>query len=396
MIRNKHAILGMTFVSLGLLGALLSAIGASLPALQKFFSATIEQTALVTVIFQLSYSVFCFLGGFLTDFFGKSKVLIVGGILYGTCTLLLGTIAAFDRTLLLFAISGIGGGLLFIGANTMIVQLFPENRGKYLNLLHLCFAIGSVAASLLVSAFISAGYGWSRVFEILGLVALATGFFFVFAPAGAPTEKFDGTTLKRLFNKYKLMLGNRLFLKLLVANTLAIGTQFGTIYLLVLFLNKTRGLPHSSASIVLATYFVLLGTGRIICSSLISRYPITKIVTFLLVLLFTSLSLGWLTRGPVSILFFTVTGLASSGLMPSLLALASHMLPKEVTGLALGIMSMFGGLGGMGITKFVSWIANGVGLNTSFLALIFLSLTALIYFTAMKKKFAAVEGRAPR
>jgi len=396
MIRNKHAILGMTFVSLGLLGALLSAIGASLPALQKFFSATIEQTALVTVIFQLSYSVFCFLGGFLTDFFGKSKVLIVGGILYGTCTLLLGTIAAFDRTLLLFAISGIGGGLLFIGANTMIVQLFPENRGKYLNLLHLCFAIGSVAASLLVSAFISAGYGWSRVFELLGLVALATGFFFVFAPAGAPTEKFDGTTLKRLFNKYKLMLGNRLFLKLLVANTLAIGTQFGTIYLLVLFLNKTRGLPHSSASIVLATYFVLLGTGRIICSSLISRYPITKIVTFLLVLLFTSLSLGWLTRGPVSILFFTVTGLASSGLMPSLLALASHMLPKEVTGLALGIMSMCGGIGGMGITKFVSWIANGVGLNTSFLALIFLSLTALIYFTAMKKKFAAVEGRAPR
>jgi MFS family permease len=391
MIRNKYAILGMTFVSLGLLGALISAIGASLPLIQKFFTASIGQTGYVTVLYQLSYALFCFFGGFLTDFFGKNRVLSMGGILYGLCTLTFGLTSNFNVMLALFSLVGIGGGLLFIGANTMIVQLFPENRGKYLNLLHLCFAIGSVLASLLVSSFVVSGFRWDRVFQLLGIIAIGSGTFFLFTNAGAPSSTFDAATLKGLLKKYKQLLGEKKFISLLVANTLAIGTQFGTIYLLVLFLTSTRGLPQARASLVLAAYFVLLGTGRIVCSSLITRYPITRIVTFLLVLLFSSLLVGWLTRGSFSIICFAITGLASSGLMPSLLALASHMLPKEVTGLALGVLSMFGGLGGMGLMKLVTWMAGYTGLNTAFLAVVFVSLVALIYFLGISGRYRVFE-----
>jgi len=77
--------------------------------------------------------------------------------------------------------------------------------------------------------------------------------------------------------------------------------------------------------------------------------------------------------------------------MPSLIALASHLLPKEVTGLALGILSMLGALGGMGITKLVTRLAGTIGLEKAFLALIALSLAALLYFLATRKTFAAAE-----
>lgn len=257
--------------------------------------------------------------------------------------------------------------------------------------MHLCFAIGSVLASVLVSAFVVAGFRWDRVFQLLGIIAIGSGTFFLFTDAGAPSSKFDASTLKSLLKKYKQLLGEKKLVSLLVANTLAIGTQFGTIYLLVLFLTSTRGLPQAQASLVLAVYFVLLGTGRIVCSSLITRYPITKIVTFLLILLFSSLLAGWLTRGPVSIVCFAITGLASSGLMPSLLALASHMLPKEVTGLALGVLSMFGGLGGMGLMKLVTWLAGFTGLNTAFLAVVFVALSALLYFLAIRGRYRVYE-----
>jgi len=391
MIRNKYVVLGMTFVSLGLLGALLSAIGASLPAIQRFFGTSIGQTGSVSVTFQLTYAIFCFLGGFLTDFFGKNRVLTVGGLLYGLCTLLLGLSSSFSVNLVLFALAGTGGGLLFIGANTMIVQLFPDRRGKFLNLLHLCFAIGSVLASLFVSVFLSAGGRWNAVFRLFGVLAVLTGVFFLFTTAGAPSAKFDSATLKGLFGKYKRMLANRAFLALLVANTLAIGTQFGTIYLMVLFLTNTRSVPLPSASLVLAAYFILLGAGRLLCSALITRLPITRIVLLLLVLLFGSLLAGWLTRGPFSIMFFAFSGLASSGLMPSLLALASHMLPKEITGLALGFMSMIGGLGGMALTKLVTWMAGDIGLNLAFLAVVFTALAALAYFVLKLRRFRAAE-----
>jgi len=381
----------MTFVSLGLLGALLSAIGASLPAIQKFFGTSIGQTGSVSVVFQLTYAVFCFLGGFLTDFFSKDRVLAVGGLLYGLCTLLLGLSSSFSVNLVLFALAGIGGGLLFIGANTMIVILFPERRGKFFNLLHLCFAIGSVLASLFVSGFLYLGSRWNTVFRLFGFIAVLIGVLFLFTKAAASSAKLDRAALKRLFGTYKRMLANRAFLELLVANTLAIATQFGTIYLLVLFLTNTRSVPPPSASLVLAVYFVLLGSGRLICSFLISYQPITRIARLLLALLFVSLLAGWLTRGPFSIMCFIISGLASSGLMPSFLTLASHMLPKEISGLSLGFMSMIGGLGGMALTKLATWIAGSIGLNLAFLVVVFTAMAALGYFTLKLRHFQEAE-----
>jgi len=392
MIRNKYMVLGMTFMSLGLLGALISTIGASLPPIQKFFGVDIGKVGSVTTYYQLSYAFFCFFGGFLIDFFGKSRVLALGGFLYGLCTLSLGTFGSFSTALTLLTLIGIGGGLFFIGANTMIVQLFPEQRGKYLNLLHLCFAIGSVLASLMVSGFVAAGFKWNRVFQVLGSLALLIGILFSFTKAGAPSSNFSPGVLKNLFTNYKKMFGNKPFLSVLLSYTLAIGAQFGTIYLLVLFLSNVRGLPVPSASLVLAIFFVLQGAGRIVVSTLISKIRITTIVSFLLALLFVTLVGGWLTRGMISVVLLALTGLACSGLMPSLIALASHLLPKEVTGLALGILSMLGGLGGMGITKLVTGLAGGLGLEKSFLALIGLSLVALLYFLATRKKFAAIEN----
>jgi MFS family permease len=212
MIRNKYVVLGMTFMSLGLLGALISTIGASLPPIQKFFSVDIGKVGSVTTYYQLSYAFFCFFGGFLIDFFGKNRVLALGGFLYGLCTLILGTFGSFSTVLTLLTVIGIGGGLFFIGANTMIVQLFPEQRGKYLNLLHLCFAIGSVLASLMVSGFVAAGFKWNRIFQVLGSLALLIGILFSFTKAGAPSSTFSSGVMKNLFANYKKMFSNKPFL----------------------------------------------------------------------------------------------------------------------------------------------------------------------------------------
>ena len=187
------------------------------------------------------------------------------------------------------------------------------------------------------------------------------------------------------------MLADSRFLALLAANTLAIGTQFATIYLMVLFMTRTRGVALPAASLLLAVYFVLLAAGRLICSALIARQPITRIVLTLLALLSVSLLGGWLARGTWSAVFFALTGLASSGLMPSLLALASNLLPAEVGGSAFGLLAMFGGLGGMALTWFTTWIAGAIGLNLAFLAVVLVSLLALGFFAAVRSCFRAAE-----
>jgi MFS family permease len=366
MIRNKYMVLGMTFMSLGLLGALISAIGASLPPIQKFFGVDISEVGSVTTYYQLSYAFFCFFGGLLTDFFGKNRVLALGGFLYGICTLALGMFGDFSSTLVLFTVIGIGGGLFFIGANTMIVQLFPDQRGKYLNLLHLCFAVGSVIASLMVSGLVSAGFKWTGYFRFWAPWPSRSEFS-LSSPRPAPPPPLPAPVCSRGFwpntsrcfgtqavsvSSYFQYPGHR--------------AQFGTIYLLVLFWSTVRGLPVPSASLVSGDFLRAPGDGRIIVSSLISKIRITTIVSFLLAFLFVALAGGWITRGLLSVILLALTGLACSGLMPSLIALASHLLPKEVTGLALGILSMLGALGGMGITKLVTRLAGTIGLEKAF------------------------------
>lgn len=392
MIRNKYAVLAASFASLGLLGALLSSIGATLPAVQEHFRISIAQAGRVTATFQFSYALLCFFGGVLTDFLGKNRVLTAGGLVYGVCTLLMGVSPLFSTNLTLFALAGIGGGLLFIGSNTMVVQLFPQRRGTYLNLLHLCFAVASVLAPLLASALLSAGRGWSAVYRVLGLVALAVGTLFLFTRAGAPSSMLTASALRRLLGSYRRMLGDRRFLAVGVSHTLAVGTQFATIYLMVLFLTRTRGMPAPAARQLLALYFVLLAAGRLACSALIRRLPVTRLLLALLGLLAASLAGAWLTRGPVSSVCFALSGLAASGVMPSLLALASHLLPAEIGGSALGLLALFSGVGGMALTWLTTWVAEAIGLDLAFLLVVLVAFLALGYFAAVRGRLRAEDG----
>ncbi len=396
--RNRYVALGAAFLSLGLHGAMLSSIGASLPAIQEFFGTGIAQTGRVSALFQLGYALFCFLGGILIDLFGRGRVLAAGGILYGACALLLGVPSAFAANLLLFALAGVAGGLLFIGANTLVVQLFPERRGTFLNLLHLCFSLASILAPLLTGALLAAGRRWDAVYHPLGFGAVAIALFFLLYRRSA-ASRMEGTAalvgpapVRDLFDRYRRMLRDRRFLTLLAANTLAIAAQFATIYLMTLFMTRTRGMSLPAASLLLAAHFILTGAGRVACSALIARQPITRLVTVLLALLAAFLLGGWLTRGPVSLACFALTGLACSGLMPSLLALASHLLPAEVGGSAIGLLAMCGGLGGMALTWLTTWIAGSIGLNPAFLAVALVAFAALGWFAAARGRFRAAEG----
>ncbi len=402
MVRNRYLVLAAAFLCLGLHGALLSSIGASLPAIQEFFGTGIAQTGRVSALFQLGYALFCFLGGILIDFFGRNRVLAAGGILYGACALLLGVPAGFPANLLLFTLAGVAGGMLFIGSNTLVVELFPERRGTFLNLLHLCFSAAAILAPLLTSALLSTGRRWDAVYHLLGGSAfLVTLFFLLTRPnetlrvSRKPRDGVaaaGGLSARQLLDRYRLMLRDRRFLTLLAVNTLAIATQFATIYLMTLFMTRVRGMTLPAASLLLAAHFILTGAGRVACSALIARQPITRIVTVLLVLFAASLLGGWLTRGPFSMICFALTGLAVSGLMPSLLALASHLLPAEVSGSAIGLLAMFGGLGGMALTWFTTWIAGAIGLNFAFLAVVLVSFAALGFFAAVRGRFRAVEA----
>ncbi len=373
-----------TFLSLGLLGFLFSSVGVTLPELRSAFDLTVDQAGLVSALVQFGYAAFCFIGGVLSDLFGKKRILFLGCLLYGMCGAATGTAETFAGTLAIFAGLGVSGGLIFTSSNSLVVALSPQNRDRLLNMHHFVFAVASLASPIICSRLLLSGSPWSRVYHLLGGFSLAIGAVFaVILLAGsrlilvssAPVQT-RGAALRH----YPAMFRNRAFLLLLAAGLLSVGVQFAIIYLLVLFLTQARQVPLGTASVVLSVYFVFLALGRYICAKLVQRISIYRINAILLATLTATLCLGLMTRGTVSLAIFSLTGLACSGLMPNMLSMATKTLPEGVRGAALGVFSMCGGLGGMAVTYGTTLLAARVGLERALFLLVVVSLISLVFF----------------
>ncbi len=88
------------------------------------------------------------ISGYLTDFIGRKKMLLIGLIIMLGAFLIFMHVTTYMSFFIPLAIMGIGGTTVFISLNTMIVECVPESRG---------------AASSIYNSFRFLGYGLSPV-----------------------------------------------------------------------------------------------------------------------------------------------------------------------------------------------------------------------------------------
>ena len=150
-------------------------------------------------------------------------------------------------------------------------------------------------------------------------------------------------------------------------------------------------MPLPLAAATLSLHFLVVAAGRLACGWLVARFSNTRVILASLGLLALTLLAGWLTGGVLSRAFFVASGLAFSGLMPALLALASAVLPREVRGTALGLVATAAGLGGILIPSLTSWLAGSGGLDRAFLLIIVVSLAVAAGFLPLHGRFLAAE-----
>lgn len=356
-----------TFVSLGTLGLNFAFVGASLPELLSEFGITIGQASLIPATVQVAYAVLCFLGGILADFLSKRRILILGCLATALGTGVVGLVEPFWANLVIFAVIGIGGGTVFISSNLLVIDLFPENPGSYLNIHHLVFAICSFTAPIIMSHAITSGAGWQAAFRGLSVLSAALALILLLNrfPLKEPSPPTGANAWKNRIDALKTK--NAAFVVILTF--LAIGTQFTIMFLLVTYLADARGFSVPLASAVLSAFYILLAGGRLICSVLVRRYSNRLILLVLLALLGVSLTTALVGSPTVSAIAMALTGLASSGLYPSILAMASEVTHSTSRGTVLGTLAMAGGLGGMLIIQVSARISEAFGISTGFWAI---------------------------
>src|SRR5262245_14423643 len=99
-------------------------------------------------------------GGLLTERVGRRFVLSLAAALLALGLLMIGTVGSWELFLLAAVPLGLGFGSIDGGVNGLVLDLYPESRGRALNLAHICFSLGALGSPLVVGRALEAGFAW--------------------------------------------------------------------------------------------------------------------------------------------------------------------------------------------------------------------------------------------
>ncbi len=141
---NKYLVLITVTLGTMLSGYVSSSVNIALPNIMQVFGFTMDSVVWVSLSYMLPYGSILPITGKLGDQFGRKKLYLIGLSIFTVATLLVG-LAWNSTTLITFRIlQGVGAGLLFPNAMTLVSEAFPaQERGKALGLWGALAAAGS-------------------------------------------------------------------------------------------------------------------------------------------------------------------------------------------------------------------------------------------------------------
>jgi EmrB/QacA subfamily drug resistance transporter len=171
-----------------MLGILLAALDQTIvgPALPKIIGDLkgFDQYSWVVTVYLLTSTISVPIIGKLSDMYGRKWFYMAGIVIFLIGSALSGLSANMTELIAFRGIQGLGAGILFACAFTIIADLIPPaDRGKWQGLFGAVFGLSSVIGPTL-GGFITDNYSWHWVFYVnvpIGIVALAV-LFFTFPP----------------------------------------------------------------------------------------------------------------------------------------------------------------------------------------------------------------------
>jgi EmrB/QacA subfamily drug resistance transporter len=234
-------------------GAFLAQLDASivqlaLPALQRTFSATLEDVRWVATTYLLTVCAFLPVLSWVGEFFGRKLLYLTGLTLFAVASWLCGLAQDLTELVALRGLQGIGGALM---ASTSIGIIFksvdPDKRERAMGLFTTAQAIG-ISIGPVAGGVVLVSLGWQWVFWItvpLGLAAALVGWFVLPHTADFPADRsFDwyGAAFLMPALALVILILNQLSVWQLTSPAMLVSTAAAVIFL-ALFLRRERATP---------------------------------------------------------------------------------------------------------------------------------------------------------
>ena len=384
----------------GIVGALtLLAIGWTgllIPSLIRSIEVTFGQTdagiGIVYLAFALAYGAGSFGGGSLTERLGRRLVLGGAVLVHALGVAGLGLAPTWAVFVVAAMTAGAGAGCLDGGANGLVLDVYREGRGRAMNLLHVAFGVGALAAPLIVGMLVEGGVPWQAIAVGTGAIVslLAVAYAIVPMPsgrraneaasAGAPAAP-GGLRGRRLLAGPLLLLG--------IAIATYVASEVGVSNWLVRFLEPA---PLTTATLALSLYWAGLTVGRLISSAIADRFDHLRFTIACVLALAALVAVAVLIPMlSLSMAAFALAGVASGPVFPMIVAIGGDRYPERSAAVG-GSLTGMAVVGSTVYPPLMGFLSVTVGLTVAMLGNAVLAIASALALVA----FGRVTGRPTR
>jgi MFS family permease len=349
--------------------------GPSLPAIIMDLDISYKRAGLFFTVLSLGSLVGTSLGGYASDYINR-KVLYSGiAVVLSAGLVLAGLAPTYILIILFIFLLSVAGSPAGIVGQSIMLDMFPEKRERYLAVQTFFASLGSFCSPLLVLLNHSSGLSWRwSFFETAGMVILLLPFIlFVYLPkAGA--GKQQRSKLISVISNRRIQL-SALFIFLYIS--LDVGFSY---WLAEYFSSELHtGIKLSSAAV--SIFLLGMMAGRLATPRLLGVVNSRKIMLFGLVFALTSLSVFLFARPvPVKVLMVFFYGLGLAPVFPLLMAMGTAVLPDR-PGTVSGFMFACVSLSGMVFPLLFGKVAEVIGIRQTYVIVGFIALGLLIALT---------------
>lgn len=295
-------------------------------------------------------------GGLLTERMGRRVVLPVGVLLITLGLAGMATVPTWGLFLAFGVPFGLGSGAIDGGMNGLVLDLYPDSRGRALNLLHLFFSLGALASPLVVGRLVEGGADWQTV--MIGTALAAVPIAVLLAIAALPSGRHARTGATA---------GVRIGLSLpIIALAFAIAcyvaSEVGVSNWLVRFL-ETASLGLATSA--LALFWGCLALGRIVSATLGDRFDHARFAaTASFVAAIALVAAVLIPSLPASIVLFGVVGFAFGPVYPLIMAVGGDRYPTRSAAVS-GFLSGSAVIGAIVYPPLMGFVSVEAGLGVA-------------------------------
>lgn len=309
----------------------------------------------------VAYATGSFGGGMLTERFGRRRVLAIATLLIGLGTAILGIVPIWAVVLLATVPAGFGSGAIDGGMNGLVLDLYPNARGRALNTLHLFFSVGALSSPLAVGRLVEAGVPWQAV--VLGTAAITVPIALLWATVRLPDGRHKASDAPGEPRPGRLALRWPL-IALEIAIGCYVASEVGVSNWLIRFLEDV---PLATATTSLSLFWGGLTVGRLVSARVSDRFDHLHYAAV------SALAAGLATIAAVlvpstqaSIALFAVVGFASGPVFPLIIAIGGERHPTRSAAVS-GFLTASAVIGGVIYPPVMGFLSVNVGLTVAML-----------------------------